>query len=1330
MKIKKLLSFFTAISVMLSCISFSANAEVSGSEGFTDDVAASFDTIVQKLNWSESSSASVVENYRGKTDSDYSLRIDEVGTDTVNETGIIIKNPTDDTSYPTDNNYYIQALVYFPETADTSLKITSGFGYTMGSASSNASAVQFLHPGGFTHKNLDATSGGVYFQTGWNLISAHFNRDSATQYRLRMYVNGTAGYINNKIAIDEGSSLKDIYMKLELCDKTGSQTAINGYFVVDDVVMGKGVDVNSYWSSLNEKLTSNTYTVSADTAVISKVPDTQIVSDLKSNLAGGDISVVVIDEEGYTTPADDSDTLSDDMSVVFITTGGKLNIYSVKTVPSVGGIVIPEEDFEEGEYDSLGWNAQGALAGYSDGSTIFATESGSVTVGDNTSPYNVGGFWHFDFANTPELTVTKKELDNRAFYNLKSGKAGSSLTIRGQGADLNESKMTRGKYTVVEFSYMPSANDYFNMNLRWKNPEGTQTTAALFGEYATNCITFAEGGIYIAGYNGSFDATQAVKIANAKPGELYDVMLVYEIGGQSNNEINIKSVIINGVTLAEDLIFTSKKTGITQLLEVDMYLANSGLFDSLLADVKCYTTDEFMYAPSAANTSSRIELDGKRFTVLDYFEDSEEFLVVTEDYYTEAKFDGEPSRNHETLAQGIFNPEEETNIAYKLNNEYISYLPEGIADYINPHTWTCDSADALEDMQTEASLSLLSISEAKRYGAKIGITDDESGYWWLRSRAEDSVNDVYAVSASNPKMIIKRKAHGKMLVRPAFYMSRDLFQNVKLDYIGSDVAQIVENFTDRDTLLGLYTDEELNTYFERPQAEITAIQGKTLVGETLTAVYEYDSKYEEADVEFQWYESDTEDGSYTPINGAKGKSYTLTLAQTGKFIKVSVLPYSVSSINPEGEETISDFCTTIVFDSEMVGLMLEDINDEPADSLKSKLEEYNSFNNLDLSHDPAVMTPAMEILAQEVITSESDLVTKYNASIALAKLNMASGDDAADKFADEALLVNMDIFGRMSQERKDSVLADIDAQTFVTHTAFAKYVNELFAITEFSGASREEIFNLLKDYKDIFTASYDDMSDYRLKLAAAELEGTYTAFSQLDTAVTDAIAVANGASTSENNTVTDGKPTGSKGSGSGKGGFSVGGYVQQTVVPQQSSYNDLQNVAWAVPMIEALTQRGIVCGTGSGSFLPSNNVKREEFIKMITLAFDISGSSDKSFADVVPGAWYEEYISKAAGASIVSGYDNGNFGIGEDITREDLAVIIYRCIKGKYTTDNSPVTFTDEASISPYAREALDELSALGIISGSGDGTVDPQGKATRAMAAKMLYTAMEVTNN
>ncbi|MCI5892028.1 MAG: S-layer homology domain-containing protein [Clostridiales bacterium] len=197
-------------------------------------------------------------------------------------------------------------------------------------------------------------------------------------------------------------------------------------------------------------------------------------------------------------------------------------------------------------------------------------------------------------------------------------------------------------------------------------------------------------------------------------------------------------------------------------------------------------------------------------------------------------------------------------------------------------------------------------------------------------------------------------------------------------------------------------------------------------------------------------------------------------------------------------------------------------------------------------------------------------------------------------------------------------------------------------------------------------------------------------------------------------------------SGGYGGGITAGGGtgtisgVTPTSAPVIGGFTDIADVEWAKEAILALSNLGIVNGMGDGVFAPQQQVTREQFAKMIVgvMGYSVDSNAVTEFSDA-NGDWYTPYIAAAAQNGLVTGREDGTFGVGDNITRQDMAVIIFRALGSNASEIHE---FTDSADISGYAVEAVSALYNMGIISGYTDGSFGPKDNATRAEAAKMLY--------
>ncbi len=177
---------------------------------------------------------------------------------------------------------------------------------------------------------------------------------------------------------------------------------------------------------------------------------------------------------------------------------------------------------------------------------------------------------------------------------------------------------------------------------------------------------------------------------------------------------------------------------------------------------------------------------------------------------------------------------------------------------------------------------------------------------------------------------------------------------------------------------------------------------------------------------------------------------------------------------------------------------------------------------------------------------------------------------------------------------------------------------------------------------------------------------------------------------------------------------------------QKTVFADVSDSHWAYKYIYALSEANIINGIDEEHFMPENTVTREQFVKMICEALDIKmGENSITFSDVEPGAWYEPYVKIAASQGIIGGKGNGEFGIGENITREDMCVIALRALNTELS--ETELTFTDSEEISDYAKEAVATLSMLKVISGFNSGEFRPKDSCTRAQAAKITYELMNI---
>ncbi|MDM5280010.1 S-layer homology domain-containing protein [Paenibacillus silvae] len=170
-------------------------------------------------------------------------------------------------------------------------------------------------------------------------------------------------------------------------------------------------------------------------------------------------------------------------------------------------------------------------------------------------------------------------------------------------------------------------------------------------------------------------------------------------------------------------------------------------------------------------------------------------------------------------------------------------------------------------------------------------------------------------------------------------------------------------------------------------------------------------------------------------------------------------------------------------------------------------------------------------------------------------------------------------------------------------------------------------------------------------------------------------------------------------------------------VDEFSTFSVVRVKDWAGQTTQA---QPYIRGYADGRFQPERFVTRAE---MSALLIRVTGTaeaeSEASFADVKANHWAESSIVAAVQAGYVKGYPDDSFKPEQAITRAELANVLQYLLKGQQTAASEPTTFKDVQQ--HWAQEAIDGLSAAGVITGYTDGTFRPEQPVTRAEAVTMI---------
>lgn len=190
-------------------------------------------------------------------------------------------------------------------------------------------------------------------------------------------------------------------------------------------------------------------------------------------------------------------------------------------------------------------------------------------------------------------------------------------------------------------------------------------------------------------------------------------------------------------------------------------------------------------------------------------------------------------------------------------------------------------------------------------------------------------------------------------------------------------------------------------------------------------------------------------------------------------------------------------------------------------------------------------------------------------------------------------------------------------------------------------------------------------------------------------------------------------------------------FVREGGQPQvpQTTFADVPASAWYYNAVEYVYENGLMSGVSGGRFAPDDTLTRAMLVQTLYAMEGRPAAASAGFADVASGDWYASAVNWAAANGVVSGVSETGFGPNNALTREQLALILYRFAqyKGYDVTGTSDLTaYADGSSVSGWAAEAMGWAVNAGLISGVGGNQIAPTGTATRAQVAQILMNFCE----
>ena len=209
------------------------------------------------------------------------------------------------------------------------------------------------------------------------------------------------------------------------------------------------------------------------------------------------------------------------------------------------------------------------------------------------------------------------------------------------------------------------------------------------------------------------------------------------------------------------------------------------------------------------------------------------------------------------------------------------------------------------------------------------------------------------------------------------------------------------------------------------------------------------------------------------------------------------------------------------------------------------------------------------------------------------------------------------------------------------------------------------------------------------------------------------------------------------------------GEVETRAIPITGQlFDDVQNMnAWYYETVYTIAStknvngKALMSGYGDGSkFGPADPLTRQDFAVILYRLADEPEvpEMENPFKDTNPKGYYYTCVVWAKANDVIAGYSDGRFGVGDKITREQVATILYRFAKDYKNINTSSALadgdlskFKDKTAISSWAKEALTWATGAGVITGKDNGTrIDARGNAVRAEIGAMILRFIEYMNH
>ena len=380
----------------------------------------------------------------------------------------------------------------------------------------------------------------------------------------------------------------------------------------------------------------------------------------------------------------------------------------------------------------------------------------------------------------------------------------------------------------------------------------------------------------------------------------------------------------------------------------------------------------------------------------------------------------------------------------------------------------------------------------------------------------------------------------------------------------------------------------------------------------------------------------------------------------------------------------------------------------------------------DLSDVATILYNELKVNPFKTENYDDNLIT-YKNCVSVVVLNKKQKNDITNDIKE---IIEQD---KLYSYFNECITEDVHKKFFTSKMSGKNISN----VSELKQACTDALLLTVVKYPNGYTNIKDALSELKTELGISSLSSKNSVYSSLagnDYSTVDDLVSAYKKYAANSSGSSGGSSGGGGGGSSSSKNTSAGVYVPGKVDQIESGevkmkFVDLDTVMWAYEAISSLSDKNIINGKSEDRFAPNDNITREEFVKLVigVLGEEVTETS-ADFIDVTDGAWYSGYVSRANAIGVVNGYEDGRFGVGDKITRQDIAVILNNALNYKaVSVQKGELNFIDNDNISDYAKEAVNVLSAMGVINGYEDGSFLPKSYATRAEAAQLIFKVLNI---